>query len=122
MANPFDIIPQILSRWGAKQKSRLKRAFAVGGHQAHGGKRWVPLSPSTGTRLPLVKTGALMNSMFFKASGVSVVLGSNSTYAIYHQNGTKSIPKREVVVITKRDIAELSVELKKAVEQQMRIR
>lgn len=120
--SPFDIIPKVLTNWGRKQKNRLIRAFSVGGHQLHGGDSWVPLDPSTGGGVPLSESGSLKRGTFYKVSGVSVIVGNSSRIAIYHQNGTRSIPKRPVVVVTKRDIAELKQDLKKAVEQQMRIR
>lgn len=121
MANPFDLISRVLNDWGSKQKRRLVNAFSVGGHRLHGGKQWAPLKRSTG-RTPLVNTWAMRNAMFFKASGVSVIVGNRSSYVIYHQNGTRSIPKRPVVVITKKDLSELKSDLKKSIEQQMRTR
>lgn len=111
-----DLIPGILARWGLGQKRRLRRAFDVGGQQEHGGKRWVPLAPATGTGTPLKDSGSLKRSIFAKVSGVSVLFGSNSPIAIYHQNGTRTIPKRPVVVLTRRDLTMLKNDLKKTLE------
>lgn len=111
------LIPEILRRWGVKQKRRLRQAFAVGGHQNHGGERWTPLDPESGPGLPLTATGSLRASLFFRVSGVSLLLGSNSKVAIYHQNGTKTIPKRPIVVITRQDLNELKTDLKRTLER-----
>ena len=110
------LIPQILQRWSRKQLEKLRFAFSVGGHQLHGGDRWVPLSFESGIRLPLRVTGALERSIFVSVSGVSVLIGSTSPIAIFHQNGTRSIPRRPVVELTRQDIESLKLDLKRTLE------
>ena len=114
-ANP-DLIPGILQRWAKGQIARLRQAFKVGGHQLHGGATWVPLKPTTGLRTPLNKTGALAASVFVTVSGVSVLIGAAASYAIYHQNGTRSIPRRMVIDLTRTDLEMLKRDLKRTLE------
>lgn len=110
------LIPVVLQRWGSKQLNLLRQAFAVGGHHLHGGERWRALSPDTGLRSPLTVTGSLRESLFVRVSGVQLLLGSGSRIAIYHQNGTRTIPKRPIVVITRQDLNELKQDLKRTLE------
>ena len=44
--------------------------------------------------IPLVDTGRLLNSINFKTSKKSVTIGTNVTYAKYHEFGTRSLPAR----------------------------
>ncbi|MCZ7608500.1 MAG: hypothetical protein M5U25_21145 [Planctomycetota bacterium] len=110
------LIPGVLQRWAGKQLARLRGAFLTGGHHTHGGERWVTLDPATGTRTPLVLTGSLMEATFARVSGLVVHIGNSSPIAIYHQNGTRSIPKRPIVVVTRSDLNELKQDLKKTLE------
>ena len=116
-----NLIPQILQRWADKQLKLHRDAFRVGGHQRHGGDRWAPLAASTieakgGLATPLVKTGALSRSIFAKVSGTTVLISSDSSYAVYHQNGTTTIPQREVVFVSKRDKEQLKADIKRTLE------
>jgi len=113
-------IQQVLRRWAAQQKSLLEKAFQVGGHQHHGGEIWTPLAENTaeakGKFIPLVGTGRLSKSFFFKVSGTTAMVGNSSNIAIFHQDGTKSIPKRTIVTMTRQDIDRLKRDLKQALE------
>jgi len=121
MPADFKLIPVVLQRWAAKQATLIKGAFNAGGHHLHGGERWTPLKISTieakgGISTPLVSTGALRSSIFYRASGTVVALGSSSPIAVYHQNGTRGIPKRPIVVITRQDVERLKQDLKRTLE------
>lgn len=109
-----------LQAWAIGEESRLKGAFAAGGHHLHGGDRWMPLAGSTieakGSTLPLLNSGRLANSIFVKVSGVVAIVGSNSRIAVYHQNGTRSIPQRKIIEVTKEDIERLKFEIKRRIE------
>lgn len=70
------------------------------------GTRWDPMAFSTirqrtreGTiHLGLLnRTGALLNSIYFKVTGRSLEVGSKATYARYQQDGTNHIPARPFI-------------------------
>ena len=115
----LDLVDNLLEEWGAQQVARLRGAFLVGGHHAHGGTRWAPLAPSTirrkGHATILVHTGGLAASLFHDVSGMAVVYGAQSKLAVYHQFA-KRIPKREPVALTRQDLDGLKAELKYMLE------
>lgn len=117
MANWRSIIKGTLTRWGAAQVERLKQAFNVGGHLLHGGAQWPPNKDGSS---PLKGTGQLKNSTYFVVQGQTVELGNSDPVAVFHQNGTKDLPKREVVVVTGQDIAELKRNLQIELENALR--
>ncbi len=115
----LDLVDNVLEAWGAQQVGRLRAAFLVGGHHAHGGTRWAALAPSTvkrkGHPTILVDTGNLAASMFHDVSGMAVVYGAQSKIAVYHQYAVR-IPRREPVALTRQDLDSLKADLKWTLE------
>jgi phage gpG-like protein len=117
----LDLIPRVLNRWGVRQAGRIRQAFVRGGHAHHGGSQWAPLAPSTirrkGHATILVLTGGLANSFYYTPSDRSVVFGSTSNLAVIHQFSKRpQLPRREVIVATRRDIEEFKADLKFTLE------
>ena len=102
------IAESTLKSWGANLEAAHIRAFQFGGHQMHGGDSWAVLSESTvkqkGFRTVLVRTGALQDSIFVDVSGLNLLIGTDKKYAVYHQTGTRHMPQRKVIDITRQDI------------------
>lgn len=71
------------------------------------GQKWAALSESTlrskrrGSLL--VNRGMLMRSITHSASARSVIVGSNMAYARFHQEGTKNMPARPFLGLSKHD-------------------
>jgi len=63
-------------------------------------KEWDKLEYRKGK--PLMDTGRLRNRMSFKYNRTSVELIKDISYAAYHQYGTKHIPKRDFMWISKK--------------------
>jgi phage gpG-like protein len=109
-----------LQTWAKGVKASIQGAFAAGGHQLHGGTKWAPLADSTikakGHSLPLIRTGALSRSIFLQVAGVTAWFSTRKDYAVYHQNGTRTVPQREVIVVSKQDMGNLKTEIKRRVE------
>lgn len=94
-------------------------AFAVHGHQNHGGEAWAPWSIRSadwhkrhGEPEMLVKTGALRSSVFvqteYDGDAIIVRVGARDWKAYLHQQGGyvtdgAAGPKREIVVVTADD-------------------
>lgn len=105
-----------------------RRVFATNG--AYNGKPWRALNPDyhlwkIRNRFPtgiLVRTGALRASYTGRPMGVEVygkataIFGSNIRYATYHQTGTRKMPARQVIVVTKK----MRLDIKQIVESHMR--
>lgn len=81
--------------------------FATNGLPVGG---WAPLDPKYGawksTRTPgptMIRTGALFKSLTSlsdsvnRISGTSAQFGTNVEYAKFHQNGTRHMPKRQIL-------------------------
>ena len=104
-----------LFRWGNKLLADHQLAFPSGGHQNHGGSRWVNLAPSTirskGHSIILFKTGALERSIQVRVAGLNLIIDSDIPYSFFHQFGTKKMPQRKVIDITDQDIRGLVGEL-----------
>lgn len=73
---------------------------------------WKPLSPATvkgrrkggrvgGTPKALLDTGRLRNSILPRSTRDSASVGTNVSYAAAHQEGTKNIPQRSFLWISK---------------------
>lgn len=117
----LDLIPRVMSRWGARQAGRIRQAFVRGGHAHHGGEQWKPLAPATikrkGHATVLVLTGGLANSIWYTPSDSTVVFGSSSHLAKIHQFSKRpSLPRRAVIVATRADIEEFKADIKFTLE------
>ncbi len=103
---------------GVLQILRLASAERFRTAGAHGGQRWVPLSPRYAAykarRWPgrgiLVRTGALQDSLT-QETGQSIVqmhplelrYGTKVPYAVFHQRGGRRLPRREVIHLAESD-------------------
>lgn len=82
------------------------------------GQKWAALSESTlrakrnkkgGVRGSLlVNRGMLMRSITHAASARSVIVGSNMAYARFHQEGTKNMPARPFLGLSKHDYEDVA--------------
>jgi phage virion morphogenesis protein len=89
------------------------------------GAQWAPWAMSTllgrtrrgsaSTGL-LYESGALFNSIETELSPNSVIVGSNSPYGKYLQNGTPHMPARAFVGISTQDRGRIDVVLKKYIQ------
>lgn len=108
-----------------KQKNNLEQAFLVGGHQNHGGERWVPLSPKSEARKRkagyiggiLVRTGALSKSINGSLNNRTLKWWSNDPKVSFHQHGTRFMPSRPVIVTTKQDVSNLVGDLVRSAQR-----
>ncbi len=102
-----------------------------------GGTPWPPLAPparrGTGVppvntrrmRLPLVRTGALRDSLVDpdapmhveEVDAQSVSLGTRVPYAILHQLGTRRMPGRPIIVLSDERSAQWTEIVRSAIEQ-----
>lgn len=96
------------TRIGRDLSERVRLGFRSGASPF--GERWRPLAPSTiakkrrggASARPLIDTGALRNSISFRADERSVEIGSDRTVsggislAAIHQFGTSRIPARPI--------------------------
>lgn len=86
-------------------------------------KKWQPLSPATisekerkGYPLKiLTRTGKMRSSVRYIVKGRSVQIIVDSSYATFHQTGTRKMPKRQILpdrlsTTSQRDITDLSIE------------
>lgn len=117
LAKALDDFDRPLKIWGGLQVGRISGAFRDGGHHKRGGDKWAGLAASTLARKGpdptiLVDTGRLRNSITsetnfdgFRRASVSV--GTNVSYAKFHQFGTKFMPTRKVISNTNSDINKL---------------
>ena len=79
------------------------------------GQAWRPLKPSTvrqkvrksGKVVPLVDTGNLRNSLNYRVDGDKLRIGYSARYSVFHQLGTKFMPKRKILPT---DVDELDME------------
>lgn len=104
------IVETGLRRWGASQVALLKRAFDAGGHSFHGGPSWAPREEATGPMLG-GSGGSLAQALFVSFAGTKLLLGNRSPIASYHHYGTKELPARPIVVVTKADVQRLKTDL-----------
>lgn len=110
--------PRVLNDWSKDQIRRLKGAYAAGGHQRHGGRRW---QPEEEPGLPmLVGSGAMRRSTKARVRGTRVTLINDSPIAEFHQEGTSSLPKRPLIVVTMKDNRELHLKLKVGLERALK--
>lgn len=109
-----NICQQVLGTWAKKVSSDIFLSFIVGGQHLHGGTKWVPLKNAF--RTPLYRTGNLQSKSFMRLSGLNVSFGNSSPYAKFHQYGTKTLPVRKVVDVTRSDIEKLKSTLKSTLE------
>lgn len=95
-----------LSEAGQAIVADTKRRFLSG--IAPDGSRWKPLKPATirqkikkygvaNAHKPLIGSGAMMNGIDFSVENGRLYVGSNKSYAKYHQFGTRSIPARPMI-------------------------
>jgi len=87
---------------GAAMLSRVQLEFRLSKDPY--GQAWKPLSPNTikkrrkQSAVPLVDTGAMRASVSYTVKGTAtVIVGVGKQYAIYHQTGTKHIPRRQIL-------------------------
>lgn len=86
-------------------------------------KKWQPLSPATisekerkGYPLKiLTRTGTMRSSVRYTVKNKSVQIVVDTSYATFHQTGTRKMPKRQIVPdrlskTAQRDIIDLSIE------------
>lgn len=99
---------------GMVKKQRF--AFNVGGHQTRGGPKWEKLATSTAlykakhgwsplilvrtTQLKLSQEGMLRPNA---DGGMSLWLFNRCPWFKYHDTGTKNMPQRQPIVVTKQD-------------------
>jgi phage gpG-like protein len=60
--------------------------------EAGGRPPWPPLKDKS--RTPLIKTGSLLHSLTSGVSGNEAFVGTLAPYAVFQEEGTKSIPAR----------------------------
>lgn len=84
--------PKILKEIGELNKKAADKAF---GSKSFDGKKW-PDSKEHNNDL-LIKTGRLKKSIKYSVTGNTVKVISDVPYAIYHNEGTKNLPKRQFV-------------------------
>lgn len=63
--------------------------------------KWKPIdtiakASRTNSKRPLVDTGMMLN-MVYQTSQRGLSFGTTAAYAVYHQEGTKNLPKREIL-------------------------
>ena len=95
-------VTDALETWGAGQVNLIKNAFAVGGHQQHGGAAWSP--DSDGAPI-LIDTGALQRSIRTDVSRTEAAIVAGRPYASFHHFGSGRLPARPITVITDQDTA-----------------
>ena len=79
-------------------------------------EKWTPLAASTlkqKRRLgysskPLIRTGALRNSVTGSVRGNLLAIGTSVEYAKFHQLGTKFIPSRPFLIFQSEDIDQIN--------------
>ena len=106
--------PRILTSWAKGQVGRLKGAYQAGGHQRHGGKPWFP---KKGFGRLLLKTGAMRRKTGSRVTGTRATLFNTADYAVYHQEGTRHLPKRTLLLVTRKDSNKLRARLKIGLER-----
>jgi hypothetical protein len=84
---------KILDIIEAKARQLLSREFA-NGIDPHGNK-WRPLSD--GSLSHLTRSGALKSSVKTSKDSKSVTIVLTADHAVYHQNGTKKMPQRQIL-------------------------
>ena len=92
-------------------KEQVRRSFA---RQGFDGTRWKKLKkPKKVSKPLLVNTGKLKNSFTTRRKTKSVTIYSKVPYAVYHNEGTGKIPKRQMIGVTdklKKDITKIFYE------------
>jgi phage gpG-like protein len=90
-------------------RHRVRQRFLLS--QDPSGKPWPKLKRSQPGRLPLIKTGALLNALsgygqgaLAEVRGKTLSYGTNVPYAAFHQRGTKTIPRRKFLADRGEDI------------------
>lgn len=92
----------ILHAVGVTLESSAKQRFS--NKQAPDGTSWKPSQKNKNT---LIKTTTLMRSIVSVASADEVEVGSGINYSIFHQDGTKHLPKRQYLGVSKDDEADI---------------
>lgn len=100
-----------LRKGGLDMLLSIDRNFRSGGRPA-----WKPLSPAylrwklrnRYSPLPLIRTGALKQSITYRVTRNKLSIGTSIPYAGYHQFGTRTIPKRKFLLFQKEDIEGLN--------------
>lgn len=109
--------PRILTKWAKRQVKVLKEAYAAGGHQRHGGLRWKGKSEPGPL---LIGSGTMRRRTKATVKGTRVILGNDTPYAIFHDEGTKELPKRTLIVVTSNDNRLLHGQLRIGLERSLR--
>lgn len=108
-----DRLPPVLDKLGAHMVTKTQRRFA--NNQVKG----PPLRPYTiaekGSSTKLVDTANLMNSLDYFRMDTYVMVGTSMKYGLFHQVGTKNVPKREWLFVNKPDVNELVIILMEGV-------
>lgn len=94
--------------------------------------KWKPLQPSTlkekkrngYSKKILERTGKMKKSFSYKIENDSDIKITSTKYMVYHQYGTKKMPKRKIVTFTKDDLKKIKekfVSILKAKSKRKRI-
>lgn len=88
--------PATLMTWVRKRKTWVgKRGLTAAGRRALAGRKI------------LTDTGRLRNSINYRAEVNRLIIGTNVSYAPYHQFGTKKMPARPFLLFQNEDIVEI---------------
>lgn len=108
-------VTRALTQFAAIWTGLMLRAFSANGHAFHGGQQWVPRKEPEGPVLGGA-AGRIAQGTNTTVTGTRLSLKNTSDLAGYHQHGTKDIPARPVVVLTRPDIEQIKKMLKRDVE------
>jgi hypothetical protein len=109
-------VTRTLKQFRAAWLAYLLRAFSTGGHAHHGGAQWAPRKVATG---PILggQVGSLAQATSVELTGDTSLSAKNtSDIAAYHHFGTDDIDARPLVVLTRADIEQAKMMLKRNVE------
>lgn len=91
---------RIFRRIKTYQNSETQNNFSK---QGFGSKKWAKRQDKASHPI-LDKTGKLKKGIKAEIKENEIVFMTNTTYGIYHQQGTEKMPKRQIVGVTKKDI------------------
>ena len=106
-----------MRRWAELERAKMRAAHGAGGHPHHGGRRWKRRKQAYRHPL-LLRTGRLQRGTNFTLRG-SNQYGSRVTffnrvpYARNHQFGTRHMPARPPLEISRRDVGTLKTRITK---------
>lgn len=100
-----------LRAFAGQWQAALRAIGQRGGHQSRGGSRFAPRKQGSGPML-----GSIPSRTQVTARGSTMLVAKNNhPAASYHQTGTRNMPARPPIELTRQDIKNLELKLNQAV-------